>query len=285
MNKLNIYIRLMRINKPIGTLLLLYPTLWAVWLAAHGTPTLATVLAFSLGTFFMRSAGCVVNDWADRDFDGHVERTQHRPFATGEVSTQEAKRLIVVLCALSALCLIPFSWQTWVMALPALFLAFTYPFMKRFFSIPQLYLGLAFSFGIPMAFVAIQGEVPLLAWALFAGNVFWTLAYDTLYAMADKPDDLKIGIKTSAIKFGRYDAEMALLCHVIFDLIMLGIGLNIEASWVFYVAWFWVLYEQIQQYRHVMTRDRQQCLAMFLANNKIGIIWLVAIMANSAFYY
>lgn len=277
-----VYIRLMRADKPIGTLLLLWPTLWALWLAADGKPSLIYVLAFTLGTFLMRSAGCVANDWADRDFDVHVERTKNRPFATGEASSKEALFLIIGLCFGAVLCLLPFNGLTWLMSLPALFLAMTYPFMKRFFPIPQLYLGFAFSFGIPMAFAAVQNQVPLLAWVLFAANVFWTLAYDTLYAMADKPDDLKIGIKTSAITFGDWDAEVAMLCHGVFDALMLIVGVMIGATWVFWAAWAIVVLWQWQQYTRVASRDRHACFAMFLDNNKIGWLWLTALAAHFA---
>lgn len=277
-----IYVQLMRADKPIGTLLLLYPTLWAVWIASHGRPTFLTVLCFTAGTFLMRSAGCVANDWADRDFDGHVERTQNRPFARGVVSSKEAVYLIVILCALAAMCLLPFSAKTWLMTLPALFLAFSYPFMKRWFPLPQWYLGLAFSFGIPMAFMAIQGEIPALAWWLFGANMFWTLAYDTAYAMADKPDDLKIGIKTSAITFGDWDAEMVMLCHALFDLLMLKVGLLLGASWVFWVAWVLVLYWQWQQYMRLYGRERNVCFQVFISNNALGALWLAAIAAHFA---
>ncbi|MCG7656816.1 4-hydroxybenzoate octaprenyltransferase [Wielerella bovis] len=281
--RLNVYIKLMRADKPIGTLLLLYPTLWAVWIASEGQPEFLTVAMFSLGTFLMRSAGCVANDWADRNFDGHVERTKNRPFATGAVSGKEAKNLIVALCVCAAMCLIPFSWQTWVLALPALFLAFTYPFMKRFFPVPQFYLGLAFSFGIPMAFMAIRGEVPAIAWWLFAANVFWTLAYDTIYAMADKPDDVKIGMKTSAITFGIFDAEVAMLCHFVFDVLMIRVGLLLGANWVIWTALIIVIMWQWQQYQRIFSRDRQACFETFLSNNQIGWLWLSAIAAHFAF--
>ena len=189
-DRLDVYIRLMRADKPIGTLLLLWPTYWALWLASDGIPDLAVLVAFTIGTFLMRSAGCVINDFADRDFDGAVERTKNRPFAQGRVKKKEALLLTAFLCLLAALCLIPLNHLTWLMSLPALFLALTYPFTKRFFPIPQLYLGLAFSFGIPMAFAAVVGNVPFEAWILFAANVFWTIAYDTVYALADKEDDL-----------------------------------------------------------------------------------------------
>lgn len=278
------YWRLMRADKPIGTLLLLWPTLWAIWIASAGRPKLSTVVLFALGTFLMRSAGCVANDWADQDIDRHVARTQNRPFARNAVTPREAKRLILILCALAALCLIPFSYTTWLMAIPALCLAFTYPFAKRFFPIPQLYLGLAFSFGIPMAFVAIIGSVPAIAWWLFFANVFWTLAYDTLYAMADKEDDLKIGIKTSAITFGDWDAEMVLLAHFTFDILMLKVGWLIGATWVFWTVWVLVLYWQWKQYTRVFTRDRDTCLQVFLDNNKIGAAWLAALAAHFAYF-
>ena len=281
--RLRIYIQLMRADKPIGTLLLLYPTLWAIWIASAGRPDFQTVLLFSIGTFLMRSAGCVANDWADKDFDGYVSRTKQRPFVRGVVSGREARRLIVILCLLAACCLIPFNWKTWLLALPALFLAFTYPFMKRFFPLPQVYLGLAFSFGIPMAFMAIAGEIPHIAWWLFGANVFWTLAYDTIYAMADKADDLKIGIKTSAITFGSYDAEIAILSHFIFDALMIEVGLQLGVAWVYWVAMLVAIYWQWQQYQHIHTRDRQACFTTFLDNNKIGFLWLSAIAAHFAF--
>ena len=281
--RLAIYAELMRADKPIGTLLLLWPTLWALWIASDGRPRLRDAALFALGTFLMRSAGCVANDWADKDFDGHVARTQNRPFARGAVSGREAKRLVAALCLLAALCLMPYSWQTWLLALPALFLAFTYPFAKRFFPIPQFYLGIAFSFGIPMAFMAVSGSVPAVAWQLFAANLFWTLAYDTMYAMADKPDDLKIGIKTSAITFGRYDAEAAMFCHGLSDLMMIQVGLSLGAAWVYWAAFALVVYWQWQQYRQIFSRNRQACLNAFLNNNRIGWLWLAAIAAHFAF--
>lgn len=280
--KVGIYVRLMRADKPIGTLLLLWPTLWALWLASDGKPDGVTVCAFVCGTFLMRSAGCVANDWADKDFDKYVERTKTRPFALGEVNKKEALYLIGVLCFLAFLCLLPLNGLTWLMSLPALFLAMTYPFMKRFFPIPQLYLGLAFSFGIPMAFAAVQNHIPLLAWVLFTANVSWTTAYDTMYAMADKPDDLKLGMKTSAITFGDDDAEMAMLCHAVFDLLMLWVGLEIGATWAFWIAWVMVIFWQWQHYLRVQQRDRQACFAAFLDNNKIGWLWFTAIVVDLA---
>lgn len=279
-----VYWRLMRADKPIGTLLLLYPTLWAVWIASNGQPEWQTVLAFTAGTFLMRSAGCIANDWADQDFDKHVERTQNRPFVQGEVNARQARRVIVILCILAACCLIPFSWKTWLLALPALALAFTYPFTKRFFPIPQLYLGIAFSFGIPMAFMAIQDYIPTVAWWLFTANLFWTVAYDTAYAMADKPDDLKIGIKTSAITFGDYDAEMVLICHFIFDLLMLQVGKTLGVTWVYWVIWVVVLHHQWRQYTRLYHRERDECFQVFLSNNQVGALWLAGLAAHFAYW-
>lgn len=280
-DRLDVYIRLMRADKPIGTLLLLWPTYWALWLASDGIPDWTVLAAFTIGTFLMRSAGCVINDFADRDFDGAVERTKNRPFAQGRVGKKEALLLTAFLCLLAALCLIPLNYLTWLMSLPALFLALTYPFTKRFFPIPQFYLGLAFSFGIPMAFAAVVGNVPFEAWILFAANVLWTLAYDTVYAMADKEDDLKIGIKTSAVTFGRYDIAAAMLCHGGFTLLMVALGIEIGATWAYWAAVPVTVWLQSLQYRAIKNRNRQVCFQTFLANNRIGQVWFLAIFAHT----
>lgn len=278
--KADVYGRLMRADKPIGTLLLLWPTYWALWVAADGMPPWGILAAFTLGTFLMRSAGCVVNDFADRDFDGAVERTKNRPFARGEVGRSEALKLTAVLCLLAALCLLPLNRLTWLMSLSALFLAVTYPFTKRFFPLPQLYLGLAFSFGIPMAFAAVQNQVPSSAWLLFAANVLWTLAYDTIYAMADKEDDLKIGIKTSAITFGDKDVLAVMLCHAGFTVLMAANGLIIGAGPYYWAVLPWIVFCQWRQYLAIRTRDRQTCFTVFLQNNRIGASWFAAIVLH-----
>ena len=280
--RLCVYGRLMRVEKPIGTLLLLWPTLWALWIASEGVPNVVILLAFMLGTFLMRSAGCVVNDFADRDIDGAVARTNQRPFAQGLVSKSEAMLLLLILCLLAALCLLPLNRLTWLMSLPALFLAITYPFTKRFFPLPQFYLGLAFSFGIPMAFAAVTESVPPLAWLIFAANVLWTLAYDTIYAMADKEDDLKIGIKTSAITFGRHDVEAVMLCHFWFTVLMVVLGVQIGASWPYWLVLPLVVYWQWQQYQVIKTRDRWACFRIFLENNRIGLAWFAGIVGHYA---
>lgn len=280
-DRFDVYIQLMRADKPIGTLLLLWPTYWALWLASDGIPDWTVLAAFTIGTFLMRSAGCVINDFADRDFDGAVERTKNRPFAQGRVGKKEALLLTAFLCLLAALCLIPLNHLTWLMSLPALFFALTYPFTKRFFPIPQFYLGLAFSFGIPMAFAAVVGNVPFEAWILFAANVLWTLAYDTVYAMADKEDDLKIGIKTSAVTFGRYDIAAAMLCHGGFTLLMVALGIEIGATWAYWAAVPVTVWLQSLQYRAIKNRNRQVCFQTFLANNRIGQVWFLAIFAHT----
>ena len=283
--RLLIYSKLMRIEKPIGTLLLLWPTLWALWIASEGIPDFTILIAFASGTFLMRSAGCVVNDFADRKFDGSVERTQNRPFARGLVSTEEAILLALILCLLAALCLLPLNRLTWLMSLPALFLAVTYPFTKRFFPLPQFYLGLAFSFGIPMAFAAVNENVPPLTWLIFTANVLWTLAYDTIYAMADKEDDLKIGIRTSAITFGDNDISAVMICHFWFTALIVLLGLQIQATWPFWLALPLTVYWQYQQYRQIKTRDRWLCFRTFLENNRIGLIWFLAIAGHYLFLY
>lgn len=279
-DRLAAYWQLMRADKPIGTQLLLWPTLWALWIASDGLPDFTILLAFAVGTFLMRSAGCVANDFADRRFDGAVERTKQRPFVTGRVKPHEAGWLLLSLCFLALLCLLPLNGLTKLMSLPALFLALTYPFTKRFFPVPQLYLGLAFSFGIPMAFAAVQNRIPHQAWLLFAANACWTLAYDTIYAMADKEDDLKIGIRTSAITFGRYDAESAMLFHALFALLMASVGCAIQARWPYWLALLYSFGHQYRQYHAIRCRQRQECFRVFLSNNRIGWVMLAGLLAH-----
>jgi 4-hydroxybenzoate polyprenyltransferase len=221
--RLDEYKKLMRLDKPIGILLLLWPTLWALWVAGAGRPALGVVAIFVVGTVLMRSAGCVINDYADKDFDGHVERTRNRPLAARRVRPGEALLLAAGLALLSFLLVLPLNGLTIALSVPAVFLAGSYPFTKRFLAIPQAYLGIAFGFGIPMAFAALQGEVPLVAWVMLLANVFWAVAYDTEYAMVDRPDDLKIGIKTSAITFGRFDVAAVMACY--------GLTLPCSAGW------------------------------------------------------
>ena len=285
MGRLAVYAQLMRIDKPIGILLLLWPTLWALWIASSGVPNYTILIAFLLGTFLMRSAGCVVNDFADRNIDGAVERTKDRPFARGAVTKSEAILLTVILCLLAALCLLPLNRLTVIMSLPALFLAVTYPFTKRFFPLPQFYLGIAYSFSVPMAFAAVQNQVPQLAWLIFTANVLWTLAYDTIYAMADKEDDLKVGIKTSAVTFGNHDIAAVMLCHFWFSVLMVVLGYQIGATWPYWLMLPIVLYFQYKQYLVIGTRDRVLCFKTFLGNNRIGLVWFCGIALHYFWLY
>lgn len=279
-DRYTVYKQLMRMDKPIGTLLLLWPTLWGLWIAGKGRPDPLVVLIFVAGTFLMRSAGCVINDYADRHYDKHVERTSQRPFARGAVTEREALWLALVLAILSFLLILPLNRLTWLMSVPAVFVAASYPFTKRFFPMPQAYLGIAFSFGIPMAFAALTNQVPILAWLLLLANAFWTVAYDTAYAMADKPDDLKIGIKTSAITFGAHDVTGTMLCHAVFILMMTGIGLHLSLGWPFFAALAICLLLIGKQYLEIRTRDRGLCFKAFLDNNRVGAVLMAGIVLS-----
>lgn len=278
--RLSAYIRLMRIDKPIGTLLLLWPTLWGLWIASAGRPDPLILVIFVLGTFLMRSAGCAINDWADRDFDGHVARTQKRPLAAREVEPKEALWLAAGLAIASFLLILPLNRLTWLLSIPAVLLAASYPFFKRFFAIPQAYLGIAFGFGIPMAFAAQTGSVPAIAWWLLLANVLWTIAYDTEYAMVDRADDLKIGIRTSAITFGRFDVAAILLCYTGFLGLMLGIGLATGRGMLYFASLVASLLLVFDQYRRIRMREPAACFAAFLANNRIGGIVFAGMVAD-----
>ncbi len=268
--RLGHYEKLMRLDKPIGILLLLWPTLWGLWLAADGFPSMNVLVIFVLGTVLMRSAGCVVNDYADRDFDPHVERTKNRPLAIRAVSTKEALLLAAGLSLVAFLLIQPLNRLTIELSFVALFLAASYPFTKRFFAMPQAYLGIAFSFGIPMAFAAQTGEVPFIAWLLMVANLLWVIAYDTEYAMVDKVDDLKIGIRTSAITLGRYDVAGVMLCHVAFLAAMVLIGLMQKLGIIYYAGLAVALGLILYQYRLIHDRDRARCFKAFLHNNWVG---------------
>ncbi len=235
-SRLDRYEKLMRLDKPIGTLLLLWPTLWALWIATRGQPHWLLVWIFALGTLLMRSAGCVINDYADRDFDPHVERTRDRPLAARTVSTGEALMLAAVLIGCSFLLILPILEKVWWLALIALFLAASYPFTKRFFALPQAYLGVAFGFGIPMAFAAATGEVGVLGWTMLVANIFWALAYDTEYAMVDREDDLKIGIRTAAITFGRFDVAAVMLCYAATLGILAAVGWQLHYGVLYFAG-------------------------------------------------
>jgi 4-hydroxybenzoate polyprenyltransferase len=264
------YGKLMRIDKPIGTLLLLWPTLWALWVAGEGRPSLLVVAIFVIGTFLMRSAGCVINDYADKDFDGHVERTRNRPLAARRVTPKEALLLAAGLSLVSLLLILPLNGLTIALSVPAVFLAGSYPYTKRFLAIPQAYLGIAFGFGIPMGFAALQGEVPAVAWVMLVANVFWAVAYDTEYAMVDRPDDLKIGIKTSAITFGRYDVAAVMTCYAVTLALIGWAGLHTGRGAVFLAGLAVAAGIMVYHYTLIRERDRPKCFKAFLHNNWVG---------------
>ncbi|NTV69844.1 MAG: 4-hydroxybenzoate octaprenyltransferase [Azonexaceae bacterium] len=279
--KLDLYEKLMRLDKPIGILLLLWPTLWALWLSALGRPNWWIVWIFILGTVLMRSAGCVINDYADRDFDKHVERTRERPLTAGKVTTKEALALFAGLSLLSfALVLLLGNTLVIWLSVPALFLAASYPFTKRFLAIPQAYLGIAFGFGIPMAYAAQVGGVPAEAWWLLLANVFWAVAYDTEYAMVDRDDDLKIGIKTSAITFGRCDVAAVMACYAATLAIIGWIGWTLHLGLAFYAGLAVAAGIMAVHYTWIRGRERMPCFKAFLHNNWVGLVIFIGIVVD-----
>jgi 4-hydroxybenzoate polyprenyltransferase len=281
LSKLQLYFRLVRLDKPIGTVLLLWPTLSALWLAAGGVPPWPLLLIFSLGTLLMRSAGCAVNDYADQDFDRHVKRTAERPITSGRISGKQALTLAAGLALLAFLLIQPLNTLVKQLSVAAVLIAASYPYFKRFFAIPQAYLGIAFGFGIPMAFAAVQNGVPAWAWLLLLGNVFWAVAYDTEYAMVDRDDDLKIGIKTSAITFGRYDVAIVMLCYGVHLAILLAAGQQFGLGWPFRAGLLVAAGCAVYHYVLIRGRERAPCFAAFRHNNYLG----AAVFAGIALDY
>lgn len=278
--RLSAYERLMRLDKPIGTLLLLWPTMWAVWIAAEGAPSLFIVWIFALGTLLMRSAGVVMNDYADRHFDPHVERTRNRPLAAGVVSEKEAILLAAAVSACAFLLILPLHKLVWLLSVVALFLAASYPFTKRFLAIPQAYLGVAFGFGIPMAFAAQLYTVPPLAWVMLLANVFWAIAYDTCYAMVDREDDLKIGIKTSAVTFGRFEVAAVMVCYVITLAILAWVGAQAGRGIYYYAGLAVAAGMMAWHYTLIRTRERDKCFKVFMNNNWVGAVIFAGLFAD-----
>jgi len=270
--------QLMRLDKPIGTLLLLWPTYWALWIAAKGLPDWAVLAVFSLGVFLMRSAGCVINDFADRKVDGSVERTKLRPLATGAVSSKQALMLFFSLLAVSFMLVLTMNSLTIGLSFVAVALAATYPFMKRFTHLPQVVLGMAFGWAIPMGFAAQINELPTVCWWLFTANIAWTVAYDTMYGMVDRDDDLKIGIKSTAILFGRYDlvAVGLLQLATIGCLIKVTILANIHP--VFYLAIVGAALQFIWQQRRCLSRTKEAYFSAFIANNYVGLTLFIGLV-------
>ena len=266
------FLQLMRLDRPIGTWLLMWPTLWALWVAAAGIPERHLLLIFVAGVYLMRAAGCVINDYADRHFDGHVKRTKHRPLATGRISEREAKVLFGILVAASFVLVLFTNLFTVMLSLGGVLLAFIYPFMKRYTNLPQLFLGAAFSWAIPMAFGAVLGQVPLEAWLLFAANVAWTVAYDTEYAMVDRDDDLKIGVKSTAVLFGRADRIMIGVLQLL-TLALLGwAGFRLGLGLFFWLGLAGMAATFIHQQRLIREREREPCFQAFLNNHWSGLL-------------
>ena len=278
--KVDVYIRLTRLDKPIGILLLLWPTLWALLIAGNGRPDCMIVLIFIIGTILMRSAGCVMNDIADYKFDGHVERTQYRPLPNKEASKKEAYLLAAVLSLLAFGLVNLLNLLTVKLSVLALFLAMTYPLTKRFFVMPQAYLGIAFGFGIPMVFAAINNDVPAVAWVLLLANVFWAIAYDTEYAMVDRDDDLKIGIKSSAITFGRYDIAAVMLCYLATLLLLATGGYYLSMNVFYYYGLLLAACVAIYHYFIIRNRDRKNCFKAFLGNNWFGFFVFAGMLVD-----
>lgn len=279
--RLALYAKLTRLDKPIGTLLLLWPTLTALWLATHGRPGWALVAIFVAGTFLMRSAGCAINDVADRNFDAHVKRTSTRVVATGAVGAGEAVGVAIALALAAALLLIPLNALTWALAVVAVLVSATYPLFKRFFPMPQAYLSIAFSFGIPMAYAAAQANVPPIAWLLFVANLFWVIAYDTEYAMVDRDDDLRLGLRSSAILFGRADVAAVMGSYGMHLALLVVVGGLADLRWPYYAGLACAFAIAVYHYTLIRTRDRERCFRAFRHNNWLGF----AVFAGTALSY
>ena len=280
--RLDAYERLVRLDKPIGALLLLWPTLWAVWLAAQGRVSPDILIIFVVGTFVMRSAGCAINDFADRDFDPHVERTRSRPLAAGEISPAEALAVGAVLAAVAFGLVLYLNRFAILLSFLGLAIAASYPFTKRFFPLPQAYLGIAFGFGIPMAYAAIQNALPGACWLLMAANVFYAFAYDTEYAMVDRDDDARLGIHTSALLLGRWDVAAVLASYAAMLALLAAVGAMLRLGWPYYAGLAGAGAMMILHWRWIRDRSREGCFRAFRHNNWVGAVIFAGIAASLA---
>ena len=279
--KLQHYALLMRLHRPIGIWLLMWPTLWALWLAGDGQPSLHVTFVFIAGVVLMRSAGCVINDYADRDFDPHVARTKTRPLAAGDVRPKEALILFSVLALTAFALVLTLNWQTILMSFIGVFLAILYPFTKRFTHLPQMFLGAAFAWGVPMAFMAETESVPLAAWVLFAVTLLWAMAYDTMYAMVDRDDDLKIGVKSTAILFGDSDRLIIAILQFLVLLLLVWVGVETMMSWPYYLSLFVAAALSAYQQYLIKEREKAACFKAFLNNNWFGAAIFGGILGHS----
>jgi len=278
--KQNPYVRLMRLDKPVGNFLLLWPTLWALWLAGEGKPDVLIVVVFILGVFLMRAAGCVINDYADRKVDGKVKRTVSRPLATGELSEKHALALFFSLVMLSFLLVLTMNWQTILLSFTAVFLAIIYPFMKRYTHFPQVFLGAAFGWAIPMVYMATQQTIPAEAWLLFMANLCWVLAYDTIYAMADYDDDIKAGIKSTAVLFGRWNSFWIAIFQFVFLAIMVLLGFSYQLGMPYFLGLSFAACFAVYHQTLIYHRQPKRCFKAFLNNNILGAIIFSGLFLN-----
>jgi len=280
-HRLLLYLRLVRLDKPIGILLLLWPTLWGLWVAGDGAPPWRVVAIFVLGTALMRSAGCAINDYFDRDFDLHVARTRDRVLTSGRIAPWEALVVAAALALVSFLLVLPLNALTIQLAFVGAFLAATYPLFKRFFAIPQAYLGIAFGFGIPMSFAALQNAVPPVAWVMLAANIAWAVAYDTEYAMVDRDDDIKLGLRTAAITFGRWDVAMVGVCYAVTLALLALAGAMAGYGWAYGCGLAAAGVIAVRHLRWIRGRDRAACFRAFLHNTWFGASVFAGIFAQT----
>ncbi|SFO06222.1 4-hydroxybenzoate octaprenyltransferase [Xenorhabdus japonica] len=276
-NKWRAYCRLMRIDKPIGALLLLWPTYWALWIAAQGIPNLHVLLVFIIGVFSMRAAGCCINDFADRKFDGYVERTKSRPLPSGDVTEKESKILFAMLVLISFAMVLTLNKMTIALSVVGLALAWTYPFVKRVSHLPQVVLGAAYGWSIPMAFAAVSESLPLECWLLFLANVIWSVIYDTQYAMVDRDDDLKIGVKSTAVFFGRFDKLIIGILQFIMLGILVAVGNMVNLEGIYYWTILLATALFVYQQKLIADRERRACFQAFMNNNYVGLILFLGI--------
>lgn len=273
----NRWLRLMRLDRPIGTYLLLWPTLWALWFAGEGSPSLANLIIFTLGVVSMRAAGCVINDYADRNVDGSVERTKNRPLPAGEIQPNQALILFFVLLCLSLALVLMTNQLTIILSFGGLALAATYPFLKRFTHLPQLGLGAAWAWAVPMAFAAERNQLPVTLWLIFVAVILWTIAFDTYYAMVDREDDLKVGIKSTAILFGRYDLLIIALLQLMTLILLFIAGLEFGRSWFYMSGLIAAALYFVNQYIQARSREREACFKSFLNNHRVGMVIFIGL--------
>lgn len=280
MDRLKQYWLLSRFDRPIGILILLWPALWALWVASDGRPDLGVLTVIFLGVVLMRAAGCVINDYADREFDPHVARTKQRPIAAGKVKPKEALWIFVVLCLCAFGLVLTLNIFTILLSFIAAFLAASYPFMKRYTQLPQAYLGIAFGWAIPMSFSAQTNYIPLVAWVMYLAVVLWALVYDTMYAMVDKEDDLKIGVKSTAILFGSYDRHIMAFLQLIIIGLLIIVGQMKHLSWPYYGGILVATGLFVYQQKLIYYRDKNQCFKAFLNNNWFGMVVFIGLLVD-----